>query len=218
MENRYAIIGNEHGEYPVKRRELLPIPKNLDFDMYSSLMGLLATNGASLQLAKNWYWTYSFVYLRLAHPNYDFLYWLVSTFSSRHFPFNKKGFNRVSSSNSINIGSVPSWTRYIMWLHWNEVNIHLLPHHFEEYFSIRTLASWAIRNGIRTGNVFIIHVSRLNEAEKTLLITLIRNKLGYDSYLTMKNTKLAINNPEALVRQLKPLFHESQLYRLVKKT
>ena len=34
--------------------------------------------------------------------------------------------------------------------------------------------------------------------------------------LTMNKNKLAISNPEQVVAKLKPLFHESQLYRLSK--
>lgn len=75
-----------------------------------------------------------------------------------------------------------------------------------------------MRNGQWKGNAFIIHVNRLNESEKALLISLIKDKLGYDSHLTMKNTKLAISSPAKLVQELKPLFHESQLHRLIKKS
>jgi hypothetical protein len=216
MAHGYANMGG--GEYRLKQLQVLPVPDDLDFVKYSTLMGYLATNGASLQLGKNWFWDYSTVYLRLAHTSYEFLYWLVGELHHRpHFVFADKNFNRMSSSNSIQIGTIPSHMCYILWLHWNQVGIHLLPHHFEHYFSINTLASWAMRNGQRTGNVFMIHVSRLNDNEKALLISLIKDKLGYDSYLTMKGNKLSISSPDKLVKELTPFFHESQLYRLVKK-
>jgi len=197
--------------------DLEDMPENLDFD-YSSLMGLLATNGASLQLGKNWHWDYHTVYLRLSHTNLEFLHWISHMFNGPHFPFGKKFYYKVESSNTMQIGAKPSRMAYILWLHWNDSDIHLLPNHFSEYFNIRTLATWAMRNGQWKGNAFIIHVNRLNESEKALLISLIKDKLGYDSHLTMKDTKLAISSPAKLVQELKPLFHDSQLHRLIKKS
>lgn len=74
-----------------------------------------------------------------------------------------------------------------------------------------------MRNGSWRGNTFLIQVSMLNSTEKELLITLLKNKLGLESYLTMSSKKLAISNPELIAQKLKPLFHSSQLHRLVKR-
>jgi hypothetical protein len=71
-----------------------------------------------------------------------------------------------------------------------------------------------MRNGKWIGNYYLIHINRLNAEEKLLMIKLIKDKLGYDSHLTMNDTKLAIANPEKLVNELRPLFHDSQLSRL----
>ncbi len=132
------------GKYSSDELPILPVPEDLDFDEYSSLMGLLATNGASLQLGYNWYWDFRTVYLRLSYPDIVFLKWLVGLFHSTHFYFVGQTINNVSSSNSIQVGSLPSEMCYILWLHWNEVGTYVLPFHFAEYFSIRTLATWAM--------------------------------------------------------------------------
>lgn len=213
--NKYSFAVMRGGKY-YKQVQVEPVPSDLDFNKYSALMGLLATNGASLRLGFNWYWDYRTVYLRLSNSNLEFLDWLVGSFNCSHFQFDTKKFNRISSSNSIQIGSLPSEMCYVLWLHWNQVGTYVLPFHFAEYFTIRTLATWSMRNGQWKGNSFIINVSRLNESEKGLLMSLIKDKLGYESRLTMKNNKLAISSPEQLVRRLAPYFHESQLYRLTK--
>jgi len=207
-----------YGQYPGKLLEVKPLPNDLNYDIYSSLIGLLATNGASLQLGYMWFWDYSTVYLRLSHPNPVFLTWLVNYFQSPGFNFQGKYSNKVSSSNSIQVGSLPSILCYILWLHWNEQGVNVFPLHFAHYFSIRTLAFWAMRNGQWTGNSFLIHVGGLNDSEKAELMSLIKNKLGFDSRLTMKMSKLAISNPSALVEQLKPFFHSSQMHRLEKRS
>lgn len=119
-------------------------------------------------------------------------------------------------SNTKHYYSLPSHLGYIIWRYWNQMG-KILPSHFAEFFSIHTLAFWAMRNGQWKWNQFIIHVNRLNLEEKELLQLLIKEKLGYVSKLTMNGTKLAISNPEKLVKELRPLFHESQLYRLEKK-
>jgi len=71
-----------------------------------------------------------------------------------------------------------------------------------------------MRSGQYLNNAFIIGVSRLDTAEKTRLITVLESKLGLKSYLTMGDNRLAITNPELVVRIIRPHFHESQLSRL----
>jgi hypothetical protein len=213
--DRYAVMGA--GEYSPKSLSLEEVPNDLDFNMYSSLMGLLAANGASLQLGYNWYWNYKTVYLRLSHTDPIFLAWLAHFFHCSHFDFSGKEYVSVSSSKTLQLGCYPSAMCYILWLHWNECGINVLPLHFADYFSIRTLAFWSMRNGQWTNNSFLIHVGRLNAEEKALLMSLIKDKLGYESRLTMGNNKLAILDPAKLAEELKPYFHQSQLYRLNKK-
>lgn len=208
----YAYMGS--GDFE-KILRVERIPGELDFVLYSSLMGMLATGGASLQLGKNWHFNYRTVYLRLSNSDFSFLSWLTSFFQCSYFDFSSKSPYKVVGSQTNQIGTIPTNMCYILW--WYEEGVHLLPFHFAQYFSIHTLAFWAMRNGQWNGNTFLIHVGRLNEVEKQLLMSLIKDKLGYESKLTMKNTKLAISNPAKLVEELKPLFHESQLYRLVKK-
>lgn len=215
IDDRSAVMG--YGKYPSKTLSLEEVPGDLDFNMYSSLMALLATNGASLQLGYKWYWDYKTVFLRLSHTDPTFVAWLAHLFHSPHFDFSGKGYVPVSSSKTLQVSCLPSAMCYILWLHWNECGINVLPLHFADYFSIRTLAFWAMRNGQWTNNAFLIHVGRLNAEEKALLISLIKDKLGYESRLTMGNNKLAILDPAKLTAELKPFFHVSQLYRLNKK-
>lgn len=56
----------------------------------------------------------------------------------------------------------------------------------------------------------------LKEVDKEVLMLALKQKYGLDSKVTMKGTKLAIHNPTLVVSKLRPLFHESQLYRLEK--
>lgn len=56
----------------------------------------------------------------------------------------------------------------------------------------------------------------LEDIDKEVLMTALKEKCGLDSKLTIKKTKLAISNPVLVVEKLRPLFHESQLYRLDK--
>lgn len=211
----YAVIGGSG--HPDKKIPVAPLPDDLNTVTYSGLMGLLATNGASFQLGFMWFWDYKTVFLRLSHTNFEFLKWLCDIFDSDEFDFEGKQFKQVKASGSFQLSCLPSTLCFILWQHWNEQGIHILPVHFAQYFSIHTLAMWSMRNGQWTGQTFLIHVNRLNAEEKDLLISLIKEKLGYESYLTMQATKLAISNPAKLVQELKPLFHESQLHRLNKK-
>lgn len=71
-----------------------------------------------------------------------------------------------------------------------------------------------MRNGQYSKNVFIIGVSRL---EQLRLITILRSKLGLESYITMGGKRLAIKDPETVVKHITPFFHSSQLHRLVRK-
>lgn len=203
------------GKYPSKTLRVLAILNGINYGFYSSLMGLLATNGASLQQGYMWHWDHNSISLRLSHTNTDFLGWLVDLFTGLGLSFKDKEFIEVLSSRSIKIGSLPSQLCFILWLHWNESTINELPYHFAEYFSIKTLAFWAMRNGHWVGNTFIIVVgSRQNDFEKTLLMTLIKDKLGFDSHLIRDGKQLAIHNPEDLVFEMKPYFHSSQMHRL----
>jgi hypothetical protein len=198
-------------------RPILDMPEDIDVKTYSSLMGLLATSGASLQLGYQWHWDFETVYLRLSHTNWDFLDWMSTFFQALGLKFDGQLYHELTLSNSIQIGCKPSKLCYILWGHWNQYGIHVLPVHFPQYFSIHTLAFWAMRNRQWNGNTFLIQVSMLNNGEKELLMSLIKEKLQYESRLTMKGNKLAISNPAKLVEELRPLFHESQLHRLTKK-
>ena len=73
-----------------------------------------------------------------------------------------------------------------------------------------------MRSGKYSGNYFYIHVSMLTDADKGVLMLALQQKCGLDSKVTMKGTRLAISNPTLVVSKLRPLFHESQLYRLEK--
>ena len=180
-------------------------------------MGLLATNGASLQQGYMWHWDYTSVYLRLSHPEFEFLDWLADFFTGLGLSFENKDYIKVSSSRSIQLGSLPSHLCFVLWLHWNESTINMLPYHFAEYFSIHTLAFWAMRNGQWTGNTFNIVVgTRMSDFEKSLLMTLIKDKLGFDSHLIRHGKTLAIHNGNLVASHLKPYFHSSQMHRLEK--
>jgi hypothetical protein len=205
------------GKYPEKDIKVQDMPSDLDPVLYSALMRLLATNGAGLRLGMNWYWDYRTVYLRLRHTDLAFLEWLGHYFSDV-FDFTGKFLIPYKTSKSFTLSSLPSVECFIIWQHWFEQGINVLPLHFRDYFSIHTLAFWSMRNGQWKWNQFYIHVGTLNHAEKELLQQLIKEKLGYESKLAMNNTKLAIQNPEKLVAELRPLFHESQLHRLVRVT
>lgn len=217
----FAYMGQEHGckKYARKLLMLEPIPGDLLYNQYSFLMGFLCTNGASFKLGFNWFWDYRTVYLMLSHVNSDFLDWLcdIISYSPNHFNFDDKPIKEHRTSNSQQLASFPSHMCYILWLHWNEEGINLLPGHFSHYFSLYTLAAWAMKNGQWSGNFFYIHISRLNFEEKELLKSLIENKLGFTSHFSHGNSKLAIHSPEELIALIKPQFHESQLHRLSKK-
>lgn len=73
-----------------------------------------------------------------------------------------------------------------------------------------------MRNGGYIGNYFCIGISRLNPEEQERLVNVLRSKLGLESHVTMGGKKLAIHNPVLVVQHIKPYFHASQLYRLVK--
>lgn len=217
----FAYMGQEHGtnaKYQRKALMLEPIPEDLHYNKYSFLMGFLCTNGATFKLGYNWFWDYRTVYLMLSHVNSDFVDWLADIlYSPRHFNFDDKSVKKHRTSNSQQLATVPSYMCYVLWLHWNEEGINLLPGHFSHYFSFYTLRAWAMKNGQWSGKYFYIHISRLNSEEKELLKSLIETKLGYTSHFSHGNSKLAIHSPEKLVEAIKPAFHESQLHRLVKK-
>lgn len=214
----YAIIGNNHPNNKPKILSLSDLPNDPEFfKLYSSLIGLLATNGRTIHLGNKWFWYKKTVQLRLSSTDNDFLIWLAHYFYSRHFYFNGREIHSHSTSKSYQVFSLFSNTCYLIWLHWNEEGIYRLPTHFAEYFSIYTLSFWAIRNGQWIGNYFYIYVNQLNNQEKELLISLIEDKLGFKSKLAKNNTILAIYNPEKLRELIKPYFHTTQINRLIKK-
>ncbi|MBP1357768.1 MAG: hypothetical protein JZD40_04690 [Sulfolobus sp.] len=94
-----------------------------------------------------WHWDYKIVFLRLSHPDVDFLFFLASYFHCVYFDFKGKDQLSNNHSKSILVSTIPSTICYILWLHWYEVGVHILPFHFAKYFSINTLAFWAMRNG-----------------------------------------------------------------------
>lgn len=117
-------------------------------------------------------------------------------------------------SKSITVISKTSTLCAIIWAHWNEVGIKLLPVHFEKYFSWNTLGFWRMRNGQCKGNRYIIGVSRLTKSDKLRLINVLKDKLELKSKLTINDTKLSIFEPERVIKNIQPMFHESQLFRL----
>jgi hypothetical protein len=137
----YAIIGNNHPNNKQKILPLLDLPNDPEFfKLYSSLIGLLATNGRTIHLGNKWFWYRKTVQLRLSSTNKDFLIWLARYFYSNHFYFNCQEIHSHPTSKSYQVFSLVSNTCYLIWLHWNEEGIYRLPRHFEEYFTIYTLS------------------------------------------------------------------------------
>lgn len=61
-----------------------------------------------------------------------------------------------------------------------------------------------MQSGKYSGNYFYIQVSMLEDFDKEVLMTALKEKCGLDSKLTMKGTKLAISNPVLVVEKLRP--------------
>lgn len=221
-QSRYAILGTDgrygYAKENLQYEELKPLPADLPFNLYSSLMGLLASSGATLVPGPNWYWYPRTIVLKLSSTNLIYLRWLMETFSPRFDFHNTSKVNKASGSHRFM--SAASELAITIWAHWNEterLDAGLkLPLHFEEYFSWYTLAFWAMRSGQYSGNYFYIQVSMLSDADKAVLMSVLQAKCGLESRLTMNNTKLAISNPELVVSKLNPLVHSSQMYRLEK--
>jgi hypothetical protein len=217
----YAAFIGTQGEYGYAKANLRavepePLPDTVPFEVYSSLMGMLASSGASLVPGPNWYWYPETIVLKLSNTNLEFLHWLMEYFSCMFSFDNTPKLNNLHSQ-SYRVFSSASSLALAIWAHWNDEYLTTnLPLHFAHYFSWHTLAFWAMKSGKYSGNYFYIHVSRLAAQDKQLLITLLKSKCGLDSKLTMKGNKLAISNPTLVVDKLRPLFHESQLYRLAK--
>jgi len=74
-----------------------------------------------------------------------------------------------------------------------------------------------MRNGQYHNNSFVIGISRLDTSDKLRLITVLESQLGLKSKLTMGSKKLAISDPDRVIKHIKPYFHSSQLPRLERK-
>lgn len=179
-------------------------------------MGLLATNGGKLIPGANWYWYPRTIVLKLSHTNLNFLQWLMDYFSPLFTFTNTPKPVNATGSRSFRVISVASELAIQIWAHWNDESLNgVLPHHFSHsqrssvlrtfgYFSLYTLAFWAMQSGKYSGNYFYIQVSMLEDFDKEVLMTALKEKCGLDSKLTMKGTKLAISNPVLVVEKLRP--------------
>lgn len=149
--------------------------------------------------------------LKLSHTNLDLLHWLMEYFSPI-FTFVNVPKRISKESNSYRVVRVESELAISIWAHWHHEGLDtVLPYHFTDYFSWHTLAFCKY-----SGKYFYIQVSMLTDKDKQVLISALKDKCGLESRLTMNNTRLAISNPLSVVDKLRPLFHESQLYRLNK--
>lgn len=188
---------------------------------YEALIGLLCSSGRNLARGPNcWHYPRSTV-LELSSSNLDFLQWLVEFFSEVLTWNPIRNSSLTGASASITCISNTSRFLYILRMHWYHEGLHLLPIHFEQYFTWITLAFWAMRNGQYSKNFFVIGVSRLNVEEQLRLIAVLRDKLGLESHITMGGfilKRLAISDPELVISQIRPYFHTSQLHRLVRKS
>lgn len=212
--NNYALIQNDHPKNKPKRLYLKPLPNNLSPTVYSSLIGLLASSGASIDKGPNWWWFPNSVLLKLSSTNISFLRFMAEYF---HGPFDFSGnlpYTHSIGSKSISVISNTSNLCVNIWAHWNREGIKFLPRHFEEYFSWHTLAFWRIRNGQLNKNRFILGISRLAETDKIRLINVLNDKLNLKSNLTINGKKLSIQEPELIVKNIKPIFHRSQISRI----
>lgn len=190
---------------------------NPPYILYSALMGLLMSSGASLHKSMYflWFWEKEghVIHLTLSNTDLSMLEWLISKFNwlpHINLLANSILINNGSGSNYVN--SAPSNWLFIVWQNWNSNLANVLPTHFAFYFSVHTLAFWAMRSGKWENNRFVLNVGKLTLADKELLVTLLKTKLDLDAYFT--KTRFQIRNPEKVVALIKPLFHESQLYRL----
>ncbi len=73
-----------------------------------------------------------------------------------------------------------------------------------------------MRSGQWLNNSFELNISRLPMEDRQLVLQLLKDKLDLEARLTQR--KLVISNPEQVVKLIRPHFHESQLYRLERKT
>lgn len=142
--------------------------------------------------------------------------WHVVGVFREYFEFEATPTSHSKSSGSMKYVSSASKLCHIIWCHWNEDNIEFLPLHFEYYFSIYTLAFWAMRNGQWTNKKFIIYVGRLSENDKQRLIDVLKAKLGLESKLIRNGKMLSISDGQRAVGQMYSIFHGTQKHRLEK--
>lgn len=184
----------------------------LPYHLYSALMGLLCTSGASLSPGSHHYWFPTVTALRLSNSDLDLLKWMVDMLS----PFIEwTAAGLVQTANSFRAISKHSDYLYTLRQHWGHSALrHFLPDHFEYYFSAYTIAFWVMRNGKWMSGVFQISVFRLDAEEVTRLITILNSKLGVTAEASKNGNHLYIRNPDVLFPLIRPLMHASQLYRL----
>lgn len=190
-------------------------PNVLPYELYSGLMGLLCTSGASLSLGAKHYWFPKTTILRLSNSNQEVLVWMGSLFSP-YITWTDAGLRQTA--NSYQLLSIATDYLYILRQHWGHSELtHFLPDHFEYYFSAVTMAFWVMRNGKFRSGVFQISVSRLNTEEIGRVIAVLHSKLCVISDMDKAGNVLYIRNTEVLFPLIRPYMHSSQLYRLLTK-
>lgn len=104
---------------------------------------------------------------------------------------------------------------YNVW--YDDDGSRILPDHFEQYFTWDTLAFWIMRNGFISGATLRIGVSTLGMQDKLRVQAVLKDKFDVSSTVTTNGDMLNIHDYSSWVHNVKPLIHESQLHRLVKK-
>ena len=150
------------------------------------------------------------IHFGLSSTDVEFLLFLRDSFQCSAINF--QGKKVCDNPNSFRLHSKPSVWLVIVWQNWKADGIDILPTHFSIFFSIYTLAFWAMRSGHWLDNRFELHASRLATADKILVVSLLKDKLGLEAYYT--STRVIIKNPALVSSMLRPHFHASQLYRL----
>jgi len=207
----------KNGEGKSKSYPLVPLSSedHLPFIYYSALMGLLASSGARLEHGPNWWWYLDSKVLRFTSTNLDWLNYVTDIFR-KYFEFDTTPTIHSKASGSFKYVSSSTRLCLILWCHWNDRYIEFLPLHFEYYFSVYTLAFWAMRNGQWTNKKFIIYVGRLSERDKKRLINIMQAKLGLESKLIRNGKILSITDGQRAVAIMYSIFHGTQKHRLEK--
>jgi hypothetical protein len=126
-------------------------------------------------------------------------------FFSPYFSFHSESFKAYAPQRISRIYSTyPSKLAFVLWCHWHDDMIDFLPLHFEYYFSVHTLAFWAMRSGSWEGNKYYLHIGRLSDVDKSRLINVLMSKYGLEAKLVANNERLAIANAPHVVKLISP--------------